>query len=33
MVTLYVTKDSAPCIKAKQWFQENDIPFIEGIIF
>jgi regulatory protein spx len=33
MVTMYVTRDSTPCIKAKQWFQENDIPFIERNLF
>ncbi|GAB3799427.1 transcriptional regulator SpxA [Virgibacillus kimchii] len=29
MVTLYVTPSCTSCRKAKKWFQENEIPFIE----
>ncbi|MCF3943204.1 transcriptional regulator SpxA [Oceanobacillus alkalisoli] len=29
MVTLYVTPSCTSCRKARKWFQENNIPFIE----
>lgn len=33
MVTLYVTPSCTSCRKAKQWFQDNEIPFIERNVF
>jgi regulatory protein spx len=33
MVTLYVTPSCTSCRKAKKWFQDNEIPFVERNIF
>jgi regulatory protein spx len=33
VVTLYVTPSCTSCRKAKKWFQDNEIPFIERNIF
>ncbi|RDW20042.1 transcriptional regulator Spx [Oceanobacillus arenosus] len=33
MVTLFVTPSCTSCRKAKAWFQENEIPYIERNIF
>lgn len=33
MVTLYVTPSCLSCRKAKRWFKENNIPFIERNIY
>jgi regulatory protein spx len=33
MVTLYVTPSCLSCRKAKSWFEENDIPYIERNMF
>ncbi|WP_249870053.1 transcriptional regulator Spx [Oceanobacillus saliphilus] len=29
MVTIFTSPGNASCRKAKKWFQENDIPFVE----
>jgi len=33
MVTLYVTPSCTSCRKAKKWFQDNEIPFVERNMF
>jgi len=33
MVTLFVSPSCTSCRKAKAWFEENDIPFVERNIF
>ena len=33
MVTIYTTPSCGSCRKAKKWFKERNIPFIEKNIF